>query len=226
MIVENNNDAIYIHDFEGNIIDVNHNACRMLGYALEELVGSNLAKIDNDWRIPAREDLANATPAVDDQLRLPVQEDLERLILMGHAIFERENIHKDGTIVPVEVNVRIVSSEGKGIAMTFVRDISERKRMEEEKQRYEKLQGVLEMSGAICHELNQPLQIISGYSELLLTNISENNPIHGKLATIRRQIERMGSITNKLMMIKDYETQDYAGFSRIVDINKSVDQDH
>jgi hypothetical protein len=35
----------------------------------------------------------------------------------------------------------------------------------------------------------------------------------------------MADITRKLMKIKDYETQDYAGLSRIIDINKSSDKD-
>ena len=206
MIVENTNDAIYTHDLEGNIIDVNNNACLMIGYTRDELVGTNLAMIDI-------------------ALCLPVHKEFEGLFREGYAIFERENIRKDGTTVPVEVSIRIISREGKGLAMRFVRDISERKQVEKERYHYEKLQGILEMAGAICHELNQPMQIISGYSEMILMNSSENDPIHGKLDTIIKQIHRMGTITRKLMTIKDYETQDYAGISRIVDINKSSRKD-
>ena len=198
-IVENINDAIYTHDFEGNIIDVNNNACRMIGYSRGELIGANLAKFDNNWRLPVPKE--------------------------GHAIFERENIRKDGTNVPVEVSIRIVSHEGKGLAMAFVRDISERKRAENERCHYIKLQGVLEMAGAICHELNQPMQIISGYSEMILMNASGNGSIQMKLDMINKQIHRMGIITRKLMKIKDYKTQDYAGLSRIIDINKSSAED-
>jgi hypothetical protein len=57
---------------------------------------------------------------------------------------------------------------------------------------------------------------------MLLINISENDPIHTKLDTINKQIQRMGNITQKLMKIKDFDTQDYAGFSRIININKSI----
>jgi len=59
----------------------------------------------------------------------------------------------------------------------------------------------------------------------LLTNIFENDPIRTKLDTINKQVHRMAAITRKLMNIKDYETQDYAGFSRIIDINKSSRKD-
>ncbi|MEQ8203901.1 MAG: histidine kinase dimerization/phospho-acceptor domain-containing protein, partial [Smithellaceae bacterium] len=83
-----------------------------------------------------------------------------------------------------------------------------------------------EMAGTICHEMNQPMQIISGYSDMLLTNISENDPIKGKIETIRKQIDRMAAITQKLMNIKNFESQDYAGFGRIININKCSGNDN
>jgi len=46
-IVENINEALYVHDTEGTIQDINESACRMLGYAREELVGAHLSKIDS-----------------------------------------------------------------------------------------------------------------------------------------------------------------------------------
>ncbi|OPY71787.1 MAG: Blue-light-activated protein [Syntrophorhabdus sp. PtaU1.Bin050] len=112
-IVENTNDAIYIHDFDGNIIDANENACKMVGYTRDELVGANLAKIDNTW------------------LR-PESPEFEQVMREEATAFEHENVRKEGTVVPVEISAKIVSSEGKGIVQVFARDISERKRMEEE----------------------------------------------------------------------------------------------
>ena len=123
-IVENTNDAIYIHDFEGSIIDVNDNACRMVGFDRDELVGANLAKIDADWRVP-------------------VNVDLDVLLVDSKNVFERENICKDGSVIPVEVSVKVISREGKGIVQGFVRDIGERKRAETElRKRKERLKTI------------------------------------------------------------------------------------
>ncbi|NPU84488.1 MAG: PAS domain S-box protein [Syntrophaceae bacterium] len=119
MIVENANDAIYLHDFEGNIIDVNDNACRMLDYRREELVGANLGKIDPKWRLPENPELAN-------------------LLTHERHTFERENVRRDGSVVPVEVSVKIVGWEGSGLVMGFVRDITERKTAEAQLRRSEK----------------------------------------------------------------------------------------
>ncbi len=84
----------------------------------------------------------------------------------------------------------------------------------------EKFQGVLEMAGAVCHEINQPLMAVSGYSELLLMDISEDNPQYKCLSRIMEQVQRLGTITKKLMGITRYKTKDYLKGS-IVDIDES-----
>ena len=87
----------------------------------------------------------------------------------------------------------------------------------------EKLQGVLEMAGAVCHELNQPLQTISGYSDLVLMNISKDSPLYKNIKNIRDQVIKMGAITKKLMRITRYETKSYIGNRKIIDISRASD---
>ena len=85
-----------------------------------------------------------------------------------------------------------------------------------------KLQGALEMAGAVCHELNQPLQIVSGYSQLLLMDLSESDPKYATLKIIKEGIDRMGALTRKIMNVTKYKTKDYLGAeSKIVDIEQS-----
>ena len=87
--------------------------------------------------------------------------------------------------------------------------------------RDEKLKSILEMAGAVCHELNQPLQYIAGATELLLMNLEKKHPHFEDLHKIKEQVDRMGAITRKLMGITSYETRDYVGETRIVDLDKS-----
>ncbi len=138
---------------------------------------------------------------------------------------EYQLIIRDGTKVPFELNGDVLRDrDGAPFALAFVcRDLSDRRHAEEEKQYREKLQGVLEMAGAVCHEMNQPMQVISGLSELLLMNTPENEPQRGKLKTIFEQVQRIHKITGRLMAIRKYRTKDYAGFARIVDIHESHD---
>jgi PAS domain S-box-containing protein len=109
MIVEHVNDAFYIHDFQGNITDLNDNACRMLGYTREELLAGGLPLIDT----PMHSEL--------------MPERMSRLIRDGFVVFECQHKRKDGKVVDVNVSAKIVSSDGNGIVQSFVSDITERK---------------------------------------------------------------------------------------------------
>jgi PAS domain S-box-containing protein len=114
MIVEHVNDAFYIHDFQGNITDLNDNACRMVDYTREELLA------------PGGFFLIDAP--MDSEL---TQGRLSRLLRDGFIVFEGQHKRKDGKMVEVNVSARIVSRDGNGIVQSFVSDITGRKRTEE-----------------------------------------------------------------------------------------------
>jgi len=85
----------------------------------------------------------------------------------------------------------------------------------------EKLQVIFEMTGAICHELSQPMQAISGNSELMLMNIQKDNPLYRNIKTIKDQVDRMGDITRKLKRVTRYKTKDYIN-SKIIDLDSAA----
>lgn len=88
----------------------------------------------------------------------------------------------------------------------------------------DRLQGVLEMAGAVCHEMNQPLQVILGLCELLLVDIEKNDLFRANVTKIAEQVEEMGKITAKLMKIASYKTKAYLK-GQIVDIDRSSEND-
>lgn len=100
------------------------------------------------------------------------------------------------------------------------RQLQYRLRSEAESRNLAKLQGVLEMSGAVCHELNQPMQAITGFSELMLMGIEKDNPLYRKAHAIFEQVQRMSTITAKLMAISRYACKDYRK-GKIIDIDKA-----
>ena len=103
----------------------------------------------------------------------------------------------------------------------IIRDITNRKRAMEERLGFEKLQGVLETAGGICHDLTQPMQAISGLGELLMMDLPKDHPYYEKIRLICEQINRMGNITRQLMTITRYKTKSYADGEKIIDIEKS-----
>jgi PAS domain S-box-containing protein len=99
-------------------------------------------------------------------------------------------------------------------------DVTEQKKMEQTRIQKEKFKGVIELAGAACHELNQPLQILSGHSKLLLLNKLTENNVKEKLEIIDNQIERLTEITRRLQNLTSYETKEYLD-STIIDIYKA-----
>jgi C4-dicarboxylate-specific signal transduction histidine kinase len=104
--------------------------------------------------------------------------------------------------------------------LVLKRQFTYRLHYEEESRHLAKLQGVLETAGAVCHELNQPMQAITGYAELLVMNTAKESPHHSHAEAIREQVERMSGITAKLMTITRYVSKEYPN-GQIVDIDRA-----
>ena len=145
----------------------------------------------------------------------------------GTADYEIFLAKKDGARFPV--HIRLSCGDPKDpMAWTIatVSDISQRKAAETEKFERERLQGVLEMAGAVCHEINQPLQAILGYSELLLIDAESGKAESYNINSIKNQANRLGKITQKLSNITHYRTVKYPGNKKIVDIWGSSKDTH
>lgn len=158
---------------------------------------------------------------------------LEEFDSAGERIYSRLNqdnrveieialMRKDRTIFPAQLKLSSADpSDPMAWAIATITDISEQKNAEIERVKREKLQGVLEMAGAVCHELNQPLQAILGYSELILMDQDKNSSLYNDIDAIRTQVTRIGNITRRLSGISKYKTVDYPGNKKIVDIWES-----
>jgi len=103
-----------------------------------------------------------------------------------------------------------------------ISDISWRKRAEAKLLQNEKLQAVVEMAGAVCHEMNQPMQLtLVELAELLVLDTYDKSAIEEKVGRIRQPLNALRDMSRKLMHITRYETRDYVEGERIVDIDRS-----
>lgn len=117
--------------------------------------------------------------------------------------------------------VETYEQDGISLSLGYLTVVTKEMKAEEERLERERLQVLLEMAGAVCHELNQPMQAISGFSESLIQNIKTDAPLYPKLKKIMELARTMGDITGKLMKITRYETKDYIRGVKIIDIDKS-----
>jgi len=159
-IVENINDAMIIHDFNGKIIDVNKNASLLLGYESNELIGSELSLFLKPEKLVRH------------------KERLSMLQSESGIVFEEECERRDGSLIPMEVSARVVSHESGGMIQAFARDISERK--EQEKQIKEKNEQLLKALGErdrffsiIAHDLRSPMVGFLMFIKMLTNKIEK-----------------------------------------------------
>ncbi|MCL4367573.1 MAG: ATP-binding protein [Actinobacteria bacterium] len=155
------NDGFLIHDMEtGQILDANRKICDMYGYTLGELRQLEIGLISS-----------NEPPFTSKAAR----ENIRRASQGVPQLFEWVAKAKDGTLFWVEVNLKKVGIGGQDRLLAIVRDISERKRADEEKQRLQealaqmsRLTTLGELAASLAHELNQPLTAILTNSQAAL----------------------------------------------------------
>jgi PAS domain S-box-containing protein len=182
-LIENAHDIIYSHDMEGNYLTVNSAVEHITGYTLEEALRMNI----KDTVVPEE---------------LPRVEEMIRRKLQGEQMTAYElNIRaKDGRIVTVEVNTRIVYRDHEPIAVQGIaRDITGRKRLEEQLQQAQKLESVGRLAGGIAHDFNNMLTAINGYSDLALRRIRPDDPVRSYIEEIKKAGERSALLTNQLL---------------------------
>jgi diguanylate cyclase (GGDEF)-like protein/PAS domain S-box-containing protein len=150
------NDSIILHDFEGNLSFVNEAACRLYGYSKDELIQKNI------------NDLSTPESARNDDARL------QELKENGRSIFEVVDLHKDGSLLPLEVNARLIEVGGRILVLSVARNIAERRQANEElKKERDFTSAVLDIVGAQVVVLdrdgriirfNRACELLSGYS--------------------------------------------------------------
>jgi two-component system, cell cycle sensor histidine kinase PleC len=157
-VVRDSNDAIIIHNLEGNILAWNHGSEVMFGYSEQEALRMKI------WQLAPSDKAAE-------------QKDFNRRIFAGEKVvsFETQRLAKDGRRLDVWLTVTKLTDEaGKiiGIASTE-RDITERKKAEEMRVAREVAEAAnrakSEFLANMSHELRTPLNSINGFSEVLFS---------------------------------------------------------
>jgi signal transduction histidine kinase/ActR/RegA family two-component response regulator len=107
--------------------------------------------------------------------------------------------HADGTLVPVLINASVSEVDGKRRLVALVRDISDRKRLEEELLRAEKLRSVGVLAGGIAHDFNNILTAILGNITLMQTVLSGDEQGREHLDEIEKATQRARELTRQLL---------------------------
>jgi len=112
-IFESASDCIELISLDGVIIDLNHVAYERLGYTKAEMQGMHLEELNSP----------------ENAVRL--EERSAQIISQGSATFESARLHKNGSVIPIEVSSKIVEIDGQKLFLSISREISERKRIQD-----------------------------------------------------------------------------------------------
>ncbi|MCL5883844.1 MAG: MEDS domain-containing protein [Deltaproteobacteria bacterium] len=180
-IFENSMDGALMTTPDGNTLAANPAACRMLGRTEEEVCEAGRAGVV---------DLSDP--------RLPVL--LEERARTGMARGELTFVRKDGTRFPVEIASRIYEDRhGDQRTSMIFRDITERKKLEDQLRQAQKMEAVGRLAGGIAHDFNNLLTAINGYSDLLIQQMEETDPRRREVEEIRKAGDRAASLTRQLL---------------------------
>ena len=183
-------DGIVIADRESRYLDANQSACRMLGYSREELIGMSASDIVDPSEMP------EIAPALDT--------------IAGAADHHREwrFRRKDGSTVEAEV---IATMMPDGNLLGMLRDISERKQAEAEREKRHRAEAADHVKSAflatMSHELRTPLNSIIGFTGVMLQGLtgSLNPEQHKQLTMVRSSARHLLALVNDVLDISKIE---------------------
>jgi two-component system, cell cycle sensor histidine kinase and response regulator CckA len=206
-LIDHANDALEIVDpATGRFLDVNQRACADHGYTREEYLQLRVADID---------------PIVAEQ---PWDELTSQIRKVGARIFESQHRRKDGSVFPVEINLTHVARDREYV-LAIVRDITERKRAEQELKQMEeqfrhaqKMEAVGRLASGVAHDFNNLVTVISGNLAFAAQTIPKDHPMTEALEEIRAAGERAGSLTRQLLAVSRKQRLE----PRVVDLNAAL----
>lgn len=197
LLLDSTAEGIYGIDIQGLCTFHNAACLRLLGYEENEsLIGKNMHDLIHHTR-------PNGSPYPEK--KCPIYK----------AFLNREGVHvdneilwkKDGSSFPAEYwSYPVIKGEDLvGLAVTFI-DVSERKDAEKEHERLQaqfsqaqKMESVGRLAGGVAHDFNNMLSIILGYTDIILKQFKEKDPLHGFLIQIREAAQRSAALTRQLL---------------------------
>ncbi|MEW6386949.1 MAG: GAF domain-containing protein [Thermodesulfobacteriota bacterium] len=185
LLVQTCMDGIIAHDLSGNIFIFNENAAKILGYKPEEVIGKkNIREF--------------YPPGVAEEIKLKIYDPA----FAGKGILENyETVarHENGTLIPIWLSARLLYEEDREVGIVgHFRDLRERKRLEEEVLRNERLATLGKMVAHVTHEIKNPLMIIGGFARQLerLRELPEDS--QHKLQLIKKEVQYLEEFLSHL----------------------------
>jgi PAS domain S-box-containing protein len=202
-LVENSSDALLLLDPEARVQYVAGSE-RHLGWTSDQMQGRSIFEFLHS------DDHAAVTAAID-RLSTPG----------GSVALEVRVRHADRRFRIMEtVAVNHLDEPAVGAIVVNARDITERRRLEDQLQHVQKMEAVGQLAGGVAHDFNNLLTVILGYCNLMLEDVPPEDPLREDLAEIRSAGEKALSLTRQLLAFSRRQVLQ----PQVVDLNGLIHQ--
>jgi PAS domain S-box-containing protein len=204
-LVENSSDGLLLIDREGRVTYTTPAAERHFGWKPDQMIGRSVF----DFLDP--DDREAVGVRMTEALRRPGR------VVTAEGRFR----HADGTWRIMEgVAVNRLTDRSVRAVIVNVRDLTDRRKLEDQLRQSQKMEAVGQLAGGIAHDFNNLLTAILGYCNLMLDDMPVDNPMRGDLEEIRHAGERAAALTRQLLAFSRRQMLQ----PQIVDINAIVRQ--
>ncbi|HEU5248349.1 MAG TPA: PAS domain S-box protein, partial [Thermoanaerobaculia bacterium] len=189
LLFETAREAIWLLDaVTGEILDANPFVTEVFGFPREELVGRCV------WDLPLYVDPVG------------VQQRFRKTVANGYRFSADVAMRtRDGRIVLVEKISSVYSAAGRTIVQSYMRDMTERMRLEEDLRHAQRMESIGRLAGGIAHDFNNILNIISAYSSLLAKSGDSARRAQSAEA-IEKAVQRGAGLVRQLLTFARKET--------------------
>ncbi len=125
---------------------------------------------------------------------------------------------KSGRMIDVEVAVHEIEFDGQKAQLAVLMDITGRRQLEDQLRQAQKMEAVGMLAGGVAHDFNNLLTIITGYSQLILNNLSQHDSNRHSAEQILKAGERAAALTKQLLAFSRRQVLQ----PKVLDVNKLV----
>ena len=206
-LIEQSNDAIYLL-YDGRFEVANRRFTEMLGISSEETRTPDFNLMD--FVAPRSRFLIEERRQMLERGKFPP------------PYYEFYGLDKEGREFAVEASIKYIPYRDGTATQGILRDISERRKLEEQLRQAIKMEAIGRLAGGVAHDFNNLLTVITGYAELALISLNSRDQLSEDLQEIQNAADRASGLTRQLLAFSRKQTQQ----SKVLNLNDIITELH